>query len=65
MLIGLRHLPGGTEPARVFAALAAMCTPALCDEVVIDMAELEAKWDDGDRTDGARADAPTGHVRIL
>ena len=39
VLTGLRHLPGGTEPARVFTALAAMCTPALCDEVVIDMAE--------------------------
>jgi hypothetical protein len=39
VLTGLRHLPASTEPARVFTALAAVCTPALCDETVIDMTE--------------------------
>jgi hypothetical protein len=39
VLTGLRHLPASTEPARVFTALAAVCTPALCDETVIEMTE--------------------------
>jgi hypothetical protein len=39
VLSGLRHLTGSTEPGRVFAELAVVCVPALCDEIVIDIEE--------------------------
>ncbi len=39
VLTGLRHLTGSAEPGRVFAELAAVCVPALCDEMVIDIEE--------------------------
>ena len=34
-----QHLAGCTEPGRVFAELAAVCVPALCDDVIVDMQE--------------------------
>jgi hypothetical protein len=37
VLTGLRHLAGSTEPGRVFAELAAVCVPALCDDVIVDV----------------------------
>jgi hypothetical protein len=39
VLAGLRHLTGSTEPGRVFAELAAVCVPALCDEMIVDIEE--------------------------
>jgi len=39
VLTGLRHLAGSTEPGRVFAELAAVCVPALCDDVIVDIEE--------------------------
>jgi len=39
VLMGLRHLTGSAEPGRVFTELAAVCVPALCDEMVIDIQE--------------------------
>jgi len=36
---GLRQLAGSAEPARVFADLAAVCVPALCDEIEIGVEE--------------------------
>jgi len=39
VLTGLRHLAGSAEPGRVFAELAAVCVPALCDDMVIDIQE--------------------------
>src|SRR4029079_1055586 len=39
VLTGLRHLTGSTEPGRVFAELAAVCVPALCDDVIVDIEE--------------------------
>ena len=39
VLTGLRYLTGSAEPGRVFADLAAVCVPALCDEMVIDIEE--------------------------
>jgi len=39
VLTGLRHLAGSTEPARVFTELAAVCVPAFCDDIVIDIEE--------------------------
>jgi hypothetical protein len=39
VLTGLRHLHGSSEPARVFTELAAVCVPALCDQMVIDIDE--------------------------
>src|SRR5690349_15898710 len=39
VLTGLRHLPGSTEPGRVFSELAGVCVPALCDEVIITIEE--------------------------
>jgi len=39
VLTGLRHLPGSAEPGRVFAELAAVCVPALCDEMIVDIEE--------------------------
>jgi hypothetical protein len=43
VLTGLRHLTRSAEPARVFAELTAICVPALCDEMVIDIAEPDAQ----------------------
>jgi hypothetical protein len=42
VLTGLRHLHGSSEPARVFTKLAAVCVPALCDQMVIDIDENRA-----------------------
>ena len=39
VLTGLRHLTGSAEPGRVFAELAAVCVPALCDEMIVDIEE--------------------------
>ena len=39
VLTGLRHLTGSAEPGRVFAELAAVCVPALCDEMTVDIEE--------------------------
>src|SRR4051812_49307576 len=39
VLAGLRHLTGSAEPGRVFAELAAVCVPALCDEMIVDIEE--------------------------
>ena len=39
VLTGLRHLHGSSEPARVFTDLAAVCVPALCDQMVVDIEE--------------------------
>ena len=39
VLTGLRHLAGSTEPGRVFAELAAVCVPALCDDMIVDIEE--------------------------
>lgn len=39
VLSGLRHLAGSTEPGRVFAELAAVCVPALCDDMIVDIEE--------------------------
>ena len=39
VLTGLRHLTGSTEPGRVFAELAAVCVPALCDDMTVDIEE--------------------------
>jgi hypothetical protein len=39
VLTGLRHLAGSTEPGRVFAELAEVCVPALCDDVIVDIEE--------------------------
>lgn len=39
MLSGLRHLEASHEPARVFAGLAQICVPALCDECLIEVTE--------------------------
>jgi len=36
---GLRHIDPSTEPALVFTHFAAVCVPAVCDSVVIDMVE--------------------------
>ena len=36
---GLRHIDPSAEPAMVFSNLAAVCVPAVCDEVVIDLVE--------------------------
>jgi hypothetical protein len=38
-LTGLRHLRGSPEPGRVFSELAAVCVPAICDEMTIDVSE--------------------------
>ena len=40
---GLRHLTGSAEPGQVFADLAEVCVPALCDEMVIDIEEAVDK----------------------
>lgn len=40
-IAGLRHLDASTEPALVFSHLAAVCVPAACDDVVIDLVEDE------------------------
>lgn len=39
VLSGLRHLEASHEPARVFAGLAQVCVPALCDECLIEVTE--------------------------
>ena len=39
VLTGLRHLTGSTEPGRVFAELAAVCVPALFDDMKVDIEE--------------------------
>ena len=49
VLTGLRHLVGSAEPGRVFAELAAVCVPALCDEMIVDIEEA------GDRRFGSAA----------
>jgi hypothetical protein len=36
---GLRHLEASPEPVLVFSHLAAVCVPAVCDDVVIDLVE--------------------------
>ncbi len=36
---GLRHIEPSREPAMVFSHFAAVCVPAVCDEVVIDLVE--------------------------
>lgn len=36
---GLRHIEPSVEPSLVFSNLAAVCVPAMCDEVVIDLTE--------------------------
>jgi hypothetical protein len=36
---GLRHLDASGEPSRVFAGLAGVCVPALCDECVVWISE--------------------------
>src|ERR1700712_2554547 len=36
---GLRHLDASSEPALVFSHLAAVCVPAVCDDIVIDLVE--------------------------
>jgi hypothetical protein len=36
---GLRHLEASPEPALVFSHLAAVCVPAVCDDVIIDLVE--------------------------
>jgi hypothetical protein len=36
---GLRHLDASPEPALVFSHLAAVCVPAVCDDIVIDLVE--------------------------
>jgi hypothetical protein len=36
---GLRHLDASPEPALVFSHLAAVCVPAVCDDIVIDLIE--------------------------
>ena len=38
-IAGLRHLEASAEPALVFSHLAAVCVPAVCDDVVIDLVE--------------------------
>jgi len=43
LLAGLRHLSGSPEPARVFAELAAVCVPALCDECLIQITERDRR----------------------
>ena len=39
VLAGLRHLPGSPEPGRVFSELAAVCVPAFCEEMTIEISE--------------------------
>ena len=39
VLAGLRHLQGSPEPGRVFSELVAVCVPAFCDEMTIDVSE--------------------------
>ena len=39
VLTGLWHLAGSTEPGRVVAEVAAVCVPALCDDVIVDIEE--------------------------
>jgi len=39
VLTGLRHLRGSPEPGRVFSELAAVCVPAFCDEMTINVSE--------------------------
>src|SRR6478672_7922591 len=41
LLGGLRHLSASPEPARVFAELATVCVPALCDECLIQITEQD------------------------
>lgn len=41
VLSGLRHLDASDEPARVFAGLAQVCVPALCDECLIEVTERD------------------------
>jgi len=36
---GLRHIEPSTEPALVFTHFAAVCVPAVCDSIVIEMVE--------------------------
>ncbi len=36
---GLRHIDPSAEPAMVFSHLAAVCVPAVCDDMVIDLVE--------------------------
>src|ERR1700712_1879886 len=36
---GLRHLDASAEPALVFSHLAAVCVPAVCDDIVVDLVE--------------------------
>ncbi len=36
---GLRHIDPSAEPAMVFSHLAAVCVPAVCDEIIIDLVE--------------------------
>ena len=36
---GLRHLEASPEPALVFSHLAAVCVPAVCDDIIIDLVE--------------------------
>jgi hypothetical protein len=36
---GLRHIDPSAEPAMVFSHLAAVCVPAVCDDMVIDVVE--------------------------
>jgi len=39
VLSGLRFLEASAEPAQVFAGLAAVCVPALCDECLVQISE--------------------------
>jgi hypothetical protein len=41
LLAGLRHLTPSPEPARVFAELATVCVPALCDQCLIQITEQD------------------------
>ena len=41
LLGGLRHLSASPEPARVFAELATVCVPALCDQCLIQITEQD------------------------
>ena len=43
VMAALRQLPGSPDPGRVFAELAATCVPAMCDEIVIGIDELDGR----------------------
>jgi hypothetical protein len=74
VLTGLRHLPGSPEPGRVFSELAAVCVPAFCDEMTIDVSEAgmhryrirrPAPAPAGVRVPAAPADPTAGAGRVV